>query len=339
MKTTKPNPKRVIHDKFITEMQRQEEFVLFSGTTNTTLAKNVAAKLRTRLGSIEVSRFSDGEIRVELGTSVRGKDVFIIQSFSAPVNDSLMEAILIADAAKRSSAKTITMVAPLYPYSRQDRRPGYSRVPISARVVAEMFEGVGVDHMITVDLHATQIQGFFSIPVDNISASQLFCADVWSRWIDNNPIIVSPDVGGVARARALAKQLNNIDLAIIDKRRPRANVSEVMNIIGDVKGKTCIVVDDMVDTAGTLGKAADALIDVGGAAHVVAYASHGVLSGKASDNIAKSKLDELVVTDTVPLSTQILSTGKVRQISVAGIVAETISRISHSQSVSEILDA
>lgn len=314
--------------------------LLLAGNSNPKLAKDVLQKLPGFLGvKSDITQFSDGELRVELRSHVRGEIVYILQSTCAPANDTIMELMLMADAVKRSSATRIVAVIPYFGYARQDRRPGYSRVPISARVIADMIQASGIDHVITVDLHATQIQGFFSIPVDNISASQLFCADVWRSHIDQSPIIVSPDVGGVARARSLAKQLNNIDLAIVDKRRPKANVSEVMNIIGDVEGKTCIIVDDMVDTAGTLGKAADALIEIGGAKRVVAYASHGVLSGKAAENLAKSKLEELVVTDTIPLSAELKSVGKIRQLSIAGIIAETLNRVNQSLSVSDILDA
>jgi ribose-phosphate pyrophosphokinase len=257
---------------------------------------------------------------------------------SSPVNDSIMEVMLLADALRRSSVDEITLVAPYFPYSRQDRRPGYSRVPISARVVADMFEYVGINHVVTVDIHATQIQGFFHIPIDNISATQLFVGDIYKQYRIGDCIIVSPDVGGVARARELAKHLNNMDLAIVDKRRPKANISEVMNIIGDVAGKTCIIVDDMVDTAGTMCKAADALIDIGGATKVIAYATHGVLSGKALENINNSKLSELVITDTIPLSNEMAACPKVRQLSISGILSETVSRIDSHQSISAILE-
>jgi ribose-phosphate pyrophosphokinase len=249
-----------------------------------------------------------------------------------------MEIILLADALRRSSVESIVLVCPMFPYSRQDRRPGYSRVPISARVVADLMETVGINHIITVDIHATQIQGFFHIPVDNISATQLFVGDIYAKHDVEQSIIVSPDVGGVARARALAKHVNNMELAIVDKRRPSAGTAEVMNIIGDVKGKTCIIVDDMIDSAGTVCKAADALIDVGGAAKVVAYATHGVFSGKAKENIENSKISEMVVTDTIPLPAEFKSCKKVRQISIGGLLAETISRVSTGRSVSELLD-
>lgn len=308
---------------------------LFTGTANPALAAAIAQKLGMSLEKTDIARFSDGEIRVEIRNNVRGCDAVIIQPTCAPANDSLMEMILMADALRRSSARSITAVIPYFGYSRQDRRPGYSRVPISASVVANMIEGVGVDHVVTFDIHATQIQGFFRIPVDNIAATQLFVADIYSRWMDENPIIVSPDVGGVARARGVAKLLNNMDLAIVDKRREKANSSEVMNIIGDVFNRTCIMIDDMVDTAGTMCKAADALIDHGGALRVVSYATHGVLSGKAYENVANSKLSELVVCDTIP---QQNTHHKVRRLSAAGLLAETISRIHTGQSISEILE-
>lgn len=310
---------------------------LFAGTSNKKLAQKIASKLGKKLENTEITRFSDGEIRVELKNNVRGCKAIIIQSTCAPTNDTIMEMILLADALRRSSAAEITAVVPYYGYARSDRRPGYSRVPISARIVADLMETVGVDHVITVDLHATQIQGFFHIPIDNISATQLFVADVYKNWMDEKPIIVSPDVGGVARARALAKNLDNMDLAIVDKRRPKDNVSEVMNIIGDVCDKTCIIVDDMVDTAGTLCKAADALIEVGGARRVVAYSTHGVLSGNAADNINKSKLECLTVTDTIPLY-EGFNCSKIKVLSIANVLAETISRIQRGQSISEILD-
>lgn len=317
---------------------------IFSGTANRQLALQIANKITVGnvtgvgLEPTEITRFSDGEIRVELKQNVRGCTAFIIQPTCAPTNDNLMEMILLADALRRSSVKEVIAVIPYYGYSRQDRRPGYSRVPISARIIADLIETVGIDHVVTVDIHATQIQGFFHIPVDNISATQLFVGDIYTRWMDENPIIVSPDVGGVARARALAKHLNNMDLAIVDKRRPKDNVAEVMNIIGDVRDKTCIVIDDMVDTAGTLAKGADALIKVGGARRVVAYSTHGVLSGKARENLEKSQLQELVITDTIPLSADIAACGKVRQLSIAGILSEVIERIYTGTSISEILD-
>lgn len=310
---------------------------LFAGTANRKLAQQVATKLGLSLERLDLERFSDGELRVELRDNVRGCTAYILQPTCAPANDTLMEVLLIADALRRSSVQKIVAVIPYYGYARQDRRPGYTRVPISASVVATMLQGVGINHVITVDLHATQIQGFFHIPVDNLGAQSLFVSDIYHRWRDENPIIVSPDVGGVARARAVAKQSQNMDLAIVDKRREKANESEVMNIIGNVEDRTCIMIDDMVDTAGTLGKAANALIDVGGARRVVAYATHGVLSGKALDNLNNSKLHELVVTDSIPLSAQFEQCTKVRQISIAHLLAETIARVQSGKSVSELL--
>jgi ribose-phosphate pyrophosphokinase len=309
---------------------------LYAGTANRLLAQAVATKLALPLEPVITERFSDGEIRVELEKNARGSTAFIIQPTCAPTNDNLIELMLMADALRRSSAREVYAVIPYYGYARQDRRPGYSRVPISARVVATMLESVGINHVITIDLHATQIQGFFHIPVDNISATNLFVNDIYHKWMDQRPIIVSPDVGGVARARCVSKSLKDMDLAIVDKRRPKANVSEVMNIIGDVTDRTCIIVDDMVDTAGTLAKAANALIEVGGARRVVAYATHGVLSGKACTNLQDSKLEELVITDTIPVGPSFA--GKVRTISTAHILAETIVRVSRGGSIKEFLD-
>lgn len=311
---------------------------LFAGTSNRPLALSIARRLNLPLERTEVSRFSDGEIRVELMSNVRGSTAFVIQSTCAPANDTLMELVLLVDALRRSSAERVIAVVPYYGYSRQDRRPGYARVPVSARVVADILESSGIDHLIVCDIHALQIQGFFKIPTDNISAAQLFIADVYRNWMEENPIIVSPDVGGVGRARSVAKHLNNMDLAIVDKRRPRANVSEVMNIIGDVKDKTCIIIDDMVDTAGTLAKAADALVEVGQARRVVAYAAHGVLSGNARANLDKSHLHQLVTTDTIPLPENMRGFEKIRQLSMASTLAETIRRIDNRESVSELLD-
>jgi len=315
------------------------ESVLFSGNSNPALASSISRVTRGEIPirKADIARFSDGEIRVEIKDHVRGIEVFILQSICAPANDTLMELLLTADALRRSSVTKITAVVPYYGYARQDRRPGYSRVPISARVIADMIEAAGISHLVTIDLHATQIQGFFKIPVDNISATQLLVADIYKRNIDDSLIIVSPDVGGVARARSVAKYLNNAELAIVDKRRQKANVSEVMNIIGDVKGKTCIMVDDIVDTAGTLAKAADALIEAG-AKEVIAYCTHAVLSGKAQENIENSNLKELVVTDTIPLKPEMLQCKRITQLSVARLLAETIIRIDNKQSISEILD-
>lgn len=310
---------------------------LFTGTSNKQLAIHIGNCLNNPLERTEVIRFSDGEIRIEILDNVRGSNAFIIQSTCAPVNDAVMELLLLADALKRSSTNKIIAVIPYFGYSRQDRRPGYARVPISSRVIADLIEAVKIDHLVTIDLHATQIQGFFRIPVDNLSTTRLFVNDINTYYGNDNIVVVSPDVGGVARARNLAKHLNNVDLAIIDKRRPQPNVSEVMNIIGDVEGKTCILVDDMVDTAGTLCKAADALIQRGKAAKVIAYCTHGVLSGLAAMNIEGSQLTELVITDTIPLRSDYISK-KTRVLSVAEILAETINRIDSGNSVSEVLN-
>lgn len=310
---------------------------IYTGTANRPLALKVATALRVQLGSATVSTFSDGETRVEVYDSVRGINTFIIQPTSTPTNDTLMELLCLVDALKRASAKTVVAVIPYFGYSRQDRRPGYSRVPITAKLVASMLETAGVDHIVVVDLHAAQIQGFFKGSIDNLSAIPLFVADIYRNYIDSNPIIVSPDVGGVARARSLAKDVDNLDLAIVDKRRPKANESEVMNIIGDVEGKTCLLVDDIIDTAGTIGKAADALIDRAGASQVVAYATHPVLSGNAIENIEKSKIKEIVVTDTIQLPQHLQGHPKIRQVSVAAVIAETIDRIANKKSVSNFM--
>ena len=318
--------------------QPASDMIVIAGTSNIPLSQQVATQLNLKLEPITISKFSNGETSVELQSTVRRKDAVIIQTCCAPVNDNLMEILLIADALRRASVGHLTLVCPSFPYARQDRRPGYSRVPISSRVVADMLQAVGIDHFVTVDLHAAQIQGFFRTPVDNISATNIFVADIYNKWMDENPIIVSPDVGGVARARHVAKHLRDMDLAIVDKRRPKANVSEVMNIIGDVRDRTCIIIDDMVDTAGTLAKAAKALIEVGGARRVVAYATHAVLSGKAVENLTNSCLFELVVTDTIPLSQELANIGKIRQLGIANLLAETITRIHTGQSISEILD-
>ena len=307
---------------------------LFTGNANPELAKNIAGKLNIPLGGICVDRFSDGEICVEVLENVRGKDVFIVQPTCTPCNDNLMELMVMIDAMRRASAKRVTAVVPYYGYSRQDRKPRSVRVPITAKVVANMLASVKLHRLLTVDLHADQIQGFFDIPIDNVYASPILLADIWQQRFENL-LVVSPDVGGVVRARALAKRLDDADLAIIDKRRPKANVSEVMNIIGDVEGKNCVLVDDLVDTAGTLCKAAGALKDHG-AASVSAYCTHPVLSGKAIENIRKSVLDELVVTDTIPLSEEAQQCSQIRQVSVANMLAETIRRIHAEESVSEM---
>ena len=307
--------------------------MVFTGNANPKLAAEVARHLNLPLGKMTVGRFSDGEVMVEINENVRDKDVFVLQSTCAPANDTLMELMIMVDALKRSSAGRITAAIPYLGYARQDRRPRSARVAISAKVVANMLEAVGVDRVLTMDLHADQIQGFFNIPVDNIYAAPVLLGDIWKRQLQNL-MVVSPDVGGVVRARALAKRLE-CDLAIIDKRRPKANVSEVMNIIGEVEGRACVIMDDMVDTAGTLGKAAQALKDHG-AKEVLAYCTHGVLSGGAAERVANSALDELVVTDTIPLRDDAAKCGKIRQLSVASLLAETINRISRSDSVSSL---
>jgi len=308
--------------------------MVFSGNANPAFADKICSHLNISRGNAFVGQFSDGEVGVEIHENVRGKDVFIVQPTSAPCNDHLMELIVMVDAMRRASAARITAVIPYFGYSRQDRRTRSMRVPITAKVIANMLTSAGVDRVLTVDLHADQIQGFFDIPVDNVYASPILLGDVW-RKKHPNLLVVSPDVGGVVRARALAKRLDDADLAIIDKRRPKANVSQVMNIIGDVEGKDCILIDDLVDTAGTLCKAADALKEHG-ATSVSAYCTHPVLSGKALDNLMASSLDELVVTDTIPLRDDIANCGKVRQLSISGMLAETIRRIHSEESVSSL---
>ena len=307
--------------------------MLFSGNANPRLAAEVARHLGIPLGRSSIGRFSDGEATVEILEHVRGRDVFILQPTCAPANDHLMEVMLMADALRRASASRITAAIPYFGYARQDRRVRSARVPISAKVIANMLQSVGVNRLLTMDLHSDQIQGFFDIPVDNIYAAPIILADVWKHDYPN-PIVISPDVGGVVRARAFAKELDT-DLAIIDKRRPKANVSEVMNIIGDVSGRSCLIMDDMVDTAGTLTKAADAL-KAQGAERVIAYCTHPVLSGGAVSRVAASSLDELVVTDTIPLSPEATGCGRIRAITCAGLMAETIIRIAKSDSVSSL---
>jgi ribose-phosphate pyrophosphokinase len=307
--------------------------MVFTGNANPLLAHAVVRRLNIPIGHATVTRFSDGEVNVEVLENVRGKDCFILQSTCAPTNDSLMEVLLMADALKRSSAGRVTAAIPYFGYARQDRRPRSARVSISAKVVANMLQAVGIDRMLTMDLHADQIQGFFDVPVDNIYSTPVLLGDVWKHGFDDL-MVVSPDVGGVVRARAMAKRLDS-DLAIIDKRRPKANVSEVMNIIGDVRDRTCVIMDDIVDTAGTLTKAAQALKDEG-ARHVVAYCTHPVLSGGAVARIQESAMDELVVTDTIPLSKEAQGCKKIRVLSVAGLLAETILRISNEDSVSSL---
>ena len=312
------------------------KMMVFTGNANPALARKVADRLYLGMGNAAVAKFSDGEITVELNENVRGKDVFVIQSTCHPTNDNIIELLLMIDALRRASASRITAVVPYFGYARQDRRVRSARVPISAKVVADTMVGVGVDRVLTVDLHAEQIQGFFTVPVDNVYASSILNADI-VRCEHENLIVVSPDIGGVVRARAIAKQLDDADLAIIDKRRPRANEAEVMNLIGDVEGRTAILVDDMVDTAGTLCTAANALKERG-ALKVVSYCTHAVLSGKALDNIKHSQIDELVVTDTIPLSSEALALGKIRQLTIADLLAESIRRVSNEESISALFD-
>lgn len=316
-------------------MHNDRNLLIFSGNANRPLADAVCKELGIRLGKALVSRFSDGEVQVEIEENVRRQEVFVIQPTNAPTAENFMELLVLVDALKRASVASVTAVVPYFGYARQDRRPRSSRVPITAKVAAKMFSAVGTDRVLTVDLHADQIQGFFDIPVDNVYASPLLLADIWRAHGTDNMVVVSPDVGGVVRARAIAKRLDDADLAIIDKRRPRANVSTVMNIIGDVEGKTCVLVDDIVDTAGTLCAAAAALKQRG-AVKVAAYCTHPVLSGAAIDNVTKSQLDELVVTDTIRLSDAAKACNKIRQLSVAELLAETIRRVAFGESVSSL---
>ncbi len=306
--------------------------MIFSGTSNRPLAERIVQELRIDLGHADVGRFSDGEVNVEIHENVRGCDAFILQSTCAPTNDNIMELVIMADAIRRASAHRVTAVIPYYGYARQDRRPRSARVPISAKVVANMLDSVGIDRMLTVDLHADQIQGFFDMPVDNVYGSPVLVDYIATRNYEN-PIVVSPDVGGVVRARAIAKQIADLDLAIIDKRRPQANDTRVMNVIGDVRGKTCVLVDDIVDTAGTLCTAAEALKGQG-AIKVVAYITHPVLSGPAVERIGASEIDEIVVTDTIPLSEQAAACDRIRQLSLDRLLAESIRRVSYEESLS-----
>ncbi len=320
-------------------MSRRNDFeppsiAVFAGNANPALAVEITRHLHVPLGRAYVGRFSDGEVNVELMENVRGRDVFLIQPTCPPANDHLMELLLMTDACRRASAKRITAVVPYFGYARQDRRPRATRVAIAAKLVANMIASAGVDRLLTVDLHADQIQGFFDIPVDNVYASPVLLGDAWKQK-QEKMVVVSPDVGGVVRARALAKRLDDADLAIIDKRRPRPNESKVMNIIGPVDGRTCVLIDDMVDTAGTLCQAALALKEEG-AVKVVAYITHPVLSGAAIERISKSVLDELVVTNTIPLTDAARACGRIRQLSVAGLLAETVRRISDEESVSSL---
>lgn len=308
--------------------------MVFSGNANMPLSSAIAQNLGIPMGKAVVGRFSDGEVMIEIMENVRGRDVYVVQPTCAPAADNFMELLVMVDALKRASASRVTAVIPYFGYARQDRRPRSARVPITAKVAAGMISSVGTDRVVTIDLHADQIQGFFDIPVDNVYASPLTLADVWQRQSKDEIIVVSPDVGGVVRARAIAKRLD-ADLAIIDKRRPRANVATVMNIIGDVAGKCCVLVDDLVDTAGTLCAAAGALKEKG-AKKVVAYCVHPVLSGPAIDNICNSQIDELVVTDTIPLNEAAHDCGRIRQLSVAQMLAETIRRMAMGESVSSL---
>jgi ribose-phosphate pyrophosphokinase len=312
----------------------RSSMALFSGNANPALAQEIARHLMVPLGRAVVARFSDGEVNIELMENVRGRDVFIVQPTCPPANDNLMELLLLVDACRRSSAARITAVVPYFGYARQDRRMRGARMAIAAKLVANMIASAGVDRLLTVDVHAEQIQGFFDIPFDNVYASPVLLGDAWKQGY-NDMVVVSPDVGGVVRARALAKRLDDAELAIIDKRRPRPNESKVMNIIGEVDGKTCVMIDDMVDTAGTLAQAAQALKEEG-AKKVVAYITHPVLSGNAVEKISKSVLDEIVVTDTIPLRADGQACRKIRQLSVSGLLAETIRRIRDEESVSSL---
>lgn len=311
------------------------KMMVFTGNANPNLARSIARHLGGEMGRATVGRFSDGEITVEIMDNVRGRDVFIVQPTCAPTNDNLMELLVMVDALRRASAGRLTTVIPYFGYARQDRRPRSARVPITAKVVANMIAKGGTNRVLTVDLHADQIQGFFDIPVDNVYASPILVGDIWKHNSSSDLMVVSPDVGGVVRARAIAKQLDDADLAIIDKRRPRPNEAKVMHIIGNVEGRSCVVVDDLVDTAGTLCQAAQALKERG-AAKVAAYCTHPVLSGPAVSNIENSQLDELVVTDTIPLSEEARGCSRIRVLSIAEMLAETIRRIHQEESVSSL---
>ena len=321
-----------------------DDLILFGGNSNLPLAHSVAAALNRKLGACEVSRFSDGEIQVQITENVRGRDVYVIQStcatrnngLSASQNDNLMELMLMADALRRASASRITAVIPYFGYARQDRRVRSARVPISAKVVATMMMHSGISRVLTIDLHAEPIQGFFEVPVDNVYASEVVLEELRSRSLDDNPVVVSPDIGGVVRARAVAKRLNDADLAVIDKRRPSSNTSEVMNLIGDVSGRTCLIIDDMVDTAGTLCAAASALKEYG-ATRVIACCTHPVLSGDACKTVEDSALDELVVTNTIPLAdhfTPLLESGRLLQLDISKLLAEAVKRVRNVESIS-----
>ena len=309
---------------------------LFAGNATPELAQKIADRLFIKLGNAAVGRFSDGEISVQINENVRGGDIFIIQSTCAPTNDNLMELIVMVDALRRASAGRITAVIPYFGYARQDRRVRSSRVPITAKVVADFLSSVGVDRVLTVDLHAEQIQGFFDVPVDNVFGSPVLLEDMLVKKLED-PVVVSPDIGGVVRARAIAKLLDDTDIAIIDKRRPRANVSQVMHLIGDVKDRDCVIVDDMIDTGGTLCKAAEALKERG-AKRVFAYATHAVFSGVAAKNIAESMIDEVIITDSIPLSDEMKAIGKVKMLTLAPMLAEAIRRISNEESISAMFE-
>jgi ribose-phosphate pyrophosphokinase len=318
--------------KFISRGRYLPNLIIFAGNSNRELAQRVSHELRIDLGKATVGRFSDGEVNVEIIDNVRGSDVFLLQSTCAPTNDNLMELMVMSDAIRRASASRITAVLPYFGYARQDRRPRSARVPISAKMVADMLAVAGVDRVLTVDLHADQIQGFFNVPVDNVYATPVLIDHALAQDY-HSPIVVSPDVGGVVRARAVAKLIHDTDLAIIDKRRPLANESQVMNVIGDVDGRSCIIVDDIVDTAGTLCQAAEALKNRG-AVRVVAYITHAVLSGSAIERISQSALDRLYVTDTIPLSATARDCGRVEQLSLDRLLAEAIRRVSNEESIS-----
>lgn len=333
--TAHTNLKKPKQDSGTEEMAAYDSLMVFTGNANPQLANNVARHLDISLGRASVGKFSDGEIAVELLENVRGRDVFIVQSTCSPTNDNLMEILTMADALKRASAGRITAAIPYFGYARQDRRPRSVRVPISAKLVANMLYSAGIDRVLTVDLHADQIQGFFDIPVDNIYATPILVNDIEKQRIDNL-IVVSPDIGGVVRARAVAKNLGT-DLAIIDKRRPKANVAEVMNVIGEIQDRTCLIIDDMIDTANTLCKAASALKERG-AERVLAYATHAVFSGEAINRIASSDIDQVVVTDTIPLSDAATQCDRIRQVSISGLLAETVRRISNEESVSYLFN-
>jgi len=318
------------------EVSTVPDMKLFAGNATPELAQRIADRLYISLGDATVDRFSDGEVAVQINENVRGSDVFIIQSTCAPTNDNIMELVVMIDALRRASAGRITAVIPYFGYARQDRRVRSARVPITAKVIADMLSNVGVDRVLTIDLHAEQIQGFFDVPVDNIFGTPVLLDDMRTRGLEN-PVVVSPDLGGVVRARATAKALGDVDIAIVDKRRPRANVSEVMNLIGDVDGRDCVIVDDMIDTGGTLCKAAEALKERG-AKRVFAYATHAVFSGSAADNIANSVIDQVIVTDSIPLSKEMAATGKVTELSLSRMLAEAIRRISNEESISAMFD-